>query len=52
MHYKINITYVIKKYDARRIDGAHCYEFFAGSDVFEQLSEEELGTFYLTDYLV
>ena len=43
---------VIKKYDARRIDGAHCYEFFAGSDVFEQLSEEELGTFYLTDYLV
>ena len=43
---------VIEKYDAKRIDGAHCYEFFAGSEVFEQLSEEELGTFYLTDYLV
>ena len=27
---------VIEKYGAKRIDGAHCYEFFAGSDVFEQ----------------
>jgi len=43
---------VLKKYNAKRISGAHCYEFFAGSDVFEQLSEQELGTFYLTDYLV
>jgi len=43
---------VIEKYNAKRIEGAHCYEFFAGTDVFEQLSEEELGTFYLTDYLV
>ena len=31
---------------------AHCYEFFAGKDVFDRLSEEEIGTFYLTDYLV
>ena len=43
---------VLEKFDAKRIEGAHCYEFFAGTDVFEQLSEEELGTFYLTDYLV
>jgi len=43
---------VINKYDAKRINGAHCYEFFAGKDVFEKLSEEEIGTFYLTDYLV
>lgn len=43
---------VIEKFDAKRIEGAHCYEFFAGSDVFERLSEKELGTFYLTDYLV
>ena len=43
---------VITKYKAKRIDGAHCYEFFAGTDVFETLSEEEIGTFYLTDYLV
>jgi hypothetical protein len=35
-----------------RIPGAHCYEFFAGSDTFFRLAEEEPGTFYLTDFLV
>lgn len=43
---------VLEKYNARRIGGAHCYEFFAGSDVFYELHEKEIGTFYLTDYLV
>jgi hypothetical protein len=36
---------------ATRIDGAHCYEFFAGVETFAALSEEEPGTFYLTDFL-
>jgi hypothetical protein len=35
-----------------RIPGAHCYEFLAGSQVFEHLSDEEPGTFYLTDFLL
>lgn len=35
-----------------RIPGAHCYEFLAGSRAFERLSDEEPGTFYLTDFLV
>lgn len=35
-----------------RIPGAHCYEFFAGADVFRQLSDEQPGSFYLTDFLV
>ncbi|WP_293864243.1 DUF1638 domain-containing protein [uncultured Alsobacter sp.] len=35
-----------------RIDGPHCYAFYAGLDTFEALAEEEIGTFYLTDYLV
>ena len=35
-----------------RIPGAHCYEFFAGSDVFHELAEGEPGSFYLTDFLV
>lgn len=35
-----------------RIAGAHCYEFYAGSSIFAQLSEEEPGTFYLTDFLL
>lgn len=34
-----------------RLPGAHCYEFFAGSQVFAALQEAELGTFYLTDFL-
>ena len=34
-----------------RIPGAHCYEFYAGEADFAALSEEEIGTFYLTDFL-
>jgi hypothetical protein len=34
-----------------RIPGAHCYEFFAGSEVFFDLADEEPGSFYLTDFL-
>jgi hypothetical protein len=35
-----------------RIDGAHCYAFYAGDEAFSALSQEEPGTFYLTDFLV
>ncbi|MCY3618673.1 MAG: DUF1638 domain-containing protein [Acidimicrobiaceae bacterium] len=35
-----------------RLDGAHCYELYAGADVFAGLQDAEPGTFYLTDYLV
>ena len=35
-----------------RIEGAHCYAFYAGLDAFDQMMEEEIGTFFLTDYLV
>jgi hypothetical protein len=34
-----------------RLPGAHCYEFYAGSAAFAALAEEEVGTFYLTDFL-
>jgi hypothetical protein len=34
-----------------RIEGAHCYEFYAGAAAFEAMQEEEVGTFYLTDFL-
>lgn len=34
-----------------RLPGAHCYELFAGREVFAALHEREPGTFYLTDYL-
>ena len=35
-----------------RIPGAHCYEFYATTPVFEQITEEEACTYYLTDFLV
>jgi len=42
----------IRQYDnVHRLPGAHCYEFFAGTPLFEATMEEELGTFFLTDYL-
>ena len=34
-----------------RIEGSHCYSFYAGEAVFAALAAEELGTFYLTDFL-
>ena len=42
---------VIKKYRLSRLPGAHCYEFFSGSEKFSTLSRSCLGTFYLTDFL-
>jgi hypothetical protein len=35
-----------------RIEGPHCYQFFAGDAPFEKLADEEPGTFFLTDFLL
>ena len=43
---------VLAEEDVERIPGSHCYEFFAGSAQFAELAEAELGTFYLTDFLL
>jgi len=43
---------VLAEEQVERIAGAHCYEFFAGSAVFEGLADAEPGTFYLTDFLL
>lgn len=42
---------VIEEFGAERLDGAHCYQFFAGQREFEEIQEAEIGTLYLTDYL-
>jgi Protein of unknown function (DUF1638) len=34
-----------------RLPGAHCYEFYAGGAAFAAITDEELGTFFLTDFL-
>ncbi len=43
---------VLQEEGVERIAGAHCYEFYAGAPVFEALAEQEIGTFYLTDFLL
>ena len=42
---------VLEKEGIERLPGAHCYEFFMGSDQFAKCSDQEPGTFYLTDFL-
>jgi hypothetical protein len=42
---------VLKEEGAERIEGPHCYEFYSGKAVFEKMMDDELGTFFLTDYL-
>jgi uncharacterized protein DUF1638 len=42
---------VLAEEGVERIAGAHCYEFFAGAPAFNELAEEEVGSFYLTDFL-
>lgn len=42
---------VLEEEGVERLPGAHCYEFFAGTRAFHALAEEEVGTFYLTDFL-
>jgi len=42
---------VLEQEQVERLPGAHCYEFYAGSEAFAILAEQELGTFYLTDFL-
>ncbi|MGH6799676.1 MAG: DUF1638 domain-containing protein [Roseiarcus sp.] len=43
---------VLAEEGVTRIEGAHCYAFFAGEEAFSRLAEDEPGTFYLTDFLV
>ncbi|CDZ33816.1 DUF1638 domain-containing protein [Neorhizobium galegae] len=34
-----------------RIEGPHCYSFFAGNDAFAAKADEDLFSFFLTDFL-
>jgi uncharacterized protein DUF1638 len=35
-----------------RVPGPHCYEMFAGEELFAKVSDERPGTYFLTDWLV
>lgn len=43
---------VLAEEGVERIPGAHCYEFYAGTESFTAMTDVEPGTFFLTDYLV
>ena len=43
---------VLEEEGIERRPGAPCYEFFAGSKLFAELADAEIGTFYLTDFLL
>jgi hypothetical protein len=43
---------VLREEGVTRIEGAHCYEFFAGATDFAAMMEDEPGSFFLTDFLL
>jgi hypothetical protein len=43
---------VLAEEGVERIAGAHCYEFFAGTEDFTALADDEPASFFLTDFLV
>ena len=42
----------MEEFNIQRLPGAHCYEFFSGKQTFEKMMEKEIGSFFLTDFLV
>ncbi|WP_420640088.1 DUF1638 domain-containing protein [Candidatus Poriferisocius sp.] len=43
---------VCEEEGVERLPGPHCYQLYAGAEPFDRLHHQELGTLYLTDYLV
>ena len=42
---------VLNEEGVSRIEGAHCYAFYAGEEAFARLMDDEPGSFFLTDFL-
>jgi len=40
------------KLGVKMAEGPHCYSFFEGNEAFAKSSEDEITSFYLTDFLV
>ena len=43
---------ILEEFGAARLRGPHCYEMFAGEELFARLADERPATFFLTDWLV
>ena len=46
------IDSLLDEFGVQRLPGAHCYEFFAGKLTFAEIIKEEIGSYFLTDFLV
>lgn len=46
------IDKVLARHEAGRLPHAHCYEFFATTPRFNDISEAEIGSYFMTDFLV
>ena len=46
------IDSLLDEFNVQRLPGAHCYEFFTGKQTFAEIMEEEIGSYFLTDFLV
>ncbi len=42
---------VLDEEGVESIAGAHCYEMYAGAAAFAEITDQEIGCFFLTDYL-
>ena len=42
---------VLEEEGVDRIDGPHCYSFFSGNDLFAARGDDDMTSFFLTDYL-
>jgi hypothetical protein len=43
---------VLERHEAGRLPHAHCYEFFARTPRFNSITEAEIGSYFMTDFLV
>jgi len=41
---------VLQEEGVERIEGPHCFSFFAGNEIYEQWGKNDITTFYLTDF--
>ena len=46
------IDSLLEEFKVQRLPGAHCYEFFSEKQTFAEIMEKEIGSFFLTDFLV
>lgn len=42
---------ICEKHGVERIEGPHCFAFYQGLDAFEKIAEDDMMSFYMTDFL-